>query len=38
MIYSFPGNLIRVISRLKEADFYTKTLEAELISDEELGI
>lgn len=38
IIYSFPGNLIRVIGRLKEADFYTRTLEAELISDEELGI
>lgn len=38
MIYSFPGNLLRVIGRLKEAEFYTKTLEAELISDEELGI
>ena len=38
MIYSFPGNLIRMVGRLKEADFYTKTLEAELISDEELGI
>lgn len=38
MIYSFPGNLIRAAGRLKEAGFYTKTIEAELISDDELGI
>lgn len=38
MIFSFPGNLFRRICRLKEAEFYTKTSEAELISDEELGI
>ena len=38
LIYSFPGNIIRLVCRLKEAEFYTKTIEAEIISDEELGI
>lgn len=35
---SFPMNLFRHICRLREADFYTKAAESELISDEELGI
>lgn len=38
LIYSFPGNLFRRICHLEEVDFYTKTIEAEMISDEELGI
>ncbi len=38
MLCSFPGNLLKRLCRLEEMQFYTKPLESEMISDEELGI
>lgn len=38
LIHSFPTTILRVIFRFKDAEFYTKTDDADMISDEELGI
>lgn len=38
LIHSFPASLFRKLFHFEDAEFYTRPLEAEMVSDEALGI